>query len=204
MPCPRSTCGESAPTTRSSASHARSGGALLCRCISAIGSQSCSGQATLHRRYHVVDQEIVKHRIDARPPTTRKPISACASATLASASFTSVVSRYRISSLAARPRSRKRSHCGRNRKLFEKRHRDTPLRRHLPAQSRPLKARMSGCYKGRILFIDDRIPFSESRRRVSAHQSHAPSDPCGRMVHHILSIASSRRRVEQGLRSAAA
>jgi lipopolysaccharide biosynthesis protein/GT2 family glycosyltransferase len=47
----------------------------------------------------------------------------------------------------------------RNRRLFEDRHRDTLLRRHLPPHSRPLEARMSGRYKGRILFIDDRVPF---------------------------------------------
>ena len=43
------------------------------RCISgwAIGSQSCSGQATLHRRYRVVDQEILEHRIDEGPADER-------------------------------------------------------------------------------------------------------------------------------------
>jgi lipopolysaccharide biosynthesis protein/GT2 family glycosyltransferase len=47
----------------------------------------------------------------------------------------------------------------RNRAVFERRHHDTLQRRHLRPQSRPLEARMHGQYKGRILYIDDRVPF---------------------------------------------
>jgi lipopolysaccharide biosynthesis protein/GT2 family glycosyltransferase len=47
----------------------------------------------------------------------------------------------------------------RNRALFERRHYETLQCAHLPPQSRPLEARMRGHHKGRILFIDDRVPF---------------------------------------------
>jgi lipopolysaccharide biosynthesis protein/GT2 family glycosyltransferase len=47
----------------------------------------------------------------------------------------------------------------RNRAVFERRHHDILQRRHLTPKSRPLEARMRGQEKGRILYIDDRVPF---------------------------------------------
>jgi GT2 family glycosyltransferase len=46
-----------------------------------------------------------------------------------------------------------------HRMIFESRHRETLVRYHLPPQTSALDARMCCRYRGRILFIDDRVPF---------------------------------------------
>jgi GT2 family glycosyltransferase len=65
-----------------------------------------------------------------------------------------------------------------HREIFEQRHHDILVRRHLPPQTSTLEARMSGRQKGRVLLIDDRVPFPSygsglPRAREMLHAIHA-------------------------------